>query len=933
VKKPGSADLWRFMTGMRDPRDYSFWWRYDWAGRCIEGAGKDGLWWGRLEYDRDRRQTKVTERQGGVWAFRYDDSDTLVEIEDPYGGKLQREVDDEGKVVREIDSGGRELQWLYDSTGIHTGRRDDLGYEYPPEEQMPKLPDPLAPQAPTTAYEWCVGEREEEPVEPWRLSKQRPRETAHSLAAFLPPEAQAAADDVIRPPSPGDKPKPERRYDDLGHLVEEVDPFGRRRLWRYDPAGNEVWHSDADGKSHQKETHSWNLVGTEIDPSGHRTSYSYTSTEQVSAIIDPKGTTSEYDYDEKDRLIRVRRHGVTKEEYEYDQGDRLVEKRDSQGNVLLQLTYDERSLVKRRILTDGGVQMFFHAPGGEPTEASTNRHQVLIGRDLRGRVRSDKVDGLGLERTGTDALEVTTYFDRFKVSVTGDTRGTVSLVDPTGAEHILRTSPDGLTLRQHAGGTTELCQYDDQGKREGVVLCRQFHRGVRRGIRQVRAIRYQYTAQGDLVGVFDSDRGLTRYDVDSAHRLIKEDGPDGTFAFEHDEAGNLVSKPGLALAVTDQNRLTWANGQEYLFNDRNHLAESRPARGTREWLDRRRPGGLNVRYFYDSLDMLVRVEDEHGEPWTAEYDGLGRRLSCGRCKQQTRFFWDGERLAAEIAPQGYVRLYLYPDHEARVPWLIVDSESFDSFPESAWVYSVFTNQVGMPVLVEDQLGQEVWQAKRVDPYGAVEVELGAEIDLNLRWPGHYYDADTGLHYNRFRYYDPQLGRYLQCDPVGQSGGVNLYAYAPNPVVFVDLLGLAHKKRGKANKAKNGTNAETPRDPNAKAGGAVSNKGGNATDMPVIAPRTPAWKDAVKDLKKPGKSKNYRVKSQADAEALLREGRGDVPKFDTYTGEAYKKGYEVHPNESHTINAPENDLPHVKWKDWSGGKGDGASGHIFFGEST
>jgi RHS repeat-associated protein len=60
-----------------------------------------------------------------------------------------------------------------------------------------------------------------------------------------------------------------------------------------------------------------------------------------------------------------------------------------------------------------------------------------------------------------------------------------------------------------------------------------------------------------------------------------------------------------------------------------------------------------------------------------------------------------------------------------------------------------------------------------------------------RWPGHYYDPETGLHYNRWRYYDPTLGRYLQSDPLGYAGSpVNLYAYAPNPPVQVDLLGLA-----------------------------------------------------------------------------------------------------------------------------------------------
>ena len=105
----------------------------------------------------------------------------------------------------------------------------------------------------------------------------------------------------------------------------------------------------------------------------------------------------------------------------------------------------------------------------------------------------------------------------------------------------------------------------------------------------------------------------------------------------------------------------------------------------------------------------------------------------------------------------------------------------------------------------------------------------------------------------------------------------------------------------------------------------------ASELPIIRPGTPEWRAAVQDLRSPGKSKNYRVKTKEEAEQLLEEGRGPLPKKETYTKEKYNHGQECHPDESRTANAPDNDLPHIKWKDWRAGKKGGANGHIFYDE--
>jgi RHS repeat-associated protein len=105
----------------------------------------------------------------------------------------------------------------------------------------------------------------------------------------------------------------------------------------------------------------------------------------------------------------------------------------------------------------------------------------------------------------------------------------------------------------------------------------------------------------------------------------------------------------------------------------------------------------------------------------------------------------------------------------------------------------------MPLRVEDASRAVVWSPKTIDGYGWVELDVASTIDLRLRFVGHFYDDDLELFYNRYRDYDPKLGRYLQPDPLGHEGSLNLYSYPANPFVDVDILGLIHPKKPRKTK--------------------------------------------------------------------------------------------------------------------------------------
>ena len=117
-------------------------------------------------------------------------------------------------------------------------------------------------------------------------------------------------------------------------------------------------------------------------------------------------------------------------------------------------------------------------------------------------------------------------------------------------------------------------------------------------------------------------------------------------------------------------------------------------------------------------------------------------------------------------------------------------------PKDETAYWVQTDHLGSPHALKDQSKTVVWQWN-IDQFLAIRQPNqdpdndGNQVTFNLRYPGQYYDSTTGLHYNTFRYYDPQTGRYITSDPIGLAGGLNTYLYAnANPLYWIDPDGLS-----------------------------------------------------------------------------------------------------------------------------------------------
>jgi RHS repeat-associated protein len=192
---------------------------------------------------------------------------------------------------------------------------------------------------------------------------------------------------------------------------------------------------------------------------------------------------------------------------------------------------------------------------------------------------------------------------------------------------------------------------------------------------------------------------------------------------------------------------------------------------------------------YNAHGRLVSVA-EGGQTIAAyAYDGLSRRISKTTAAGTTRFVWDSSaRLLEEQDAAGYwTKEYVWFGGEPLA--MIVPAAEGETV---SWFVN---DHLGTPQALTDAGGDVVWRV-RYEPYGAVLLDEDPDGDetptvCNLRFPGQYEDAETGWSYNYFRYYAPELGRYLQADPVGINKGKNLpYQYVSNaPIDFVDSLGL------------------------------------------------------------------------------------------------------------------------------------------------
>jgi len=189
--------------------------------------------------------------------------------------------------------------------------------------------------------------------------------------------------------------------------------------------------------------------------------------------------------------------------------------------------------------------------------------------------------------------------------------------------------------------------------------------------------------------------------------------------------------------------------------------------------------GGTTTYTYNYENRLSRIDFPGGGYATYKYDVKGRRIEKNVNGTITKYLYDGDSPITEYNGSGILqRNYFYGAGDIN-PSMLFENNN---------VYYYYHDHLNTPQAVTNESGTIVWNAV-YKSFGEVSITTGT-VTNNFRFPGQYYDSESGLYYNYHRYYEHETGRYLSIDPKGLDAGINLYAYAEaNPIKYIDPLGL------------------------------------------------------------------------------------------------------------------------------------------------
>ncbi|WP_220814068.1 RHS repeat-associated core domain-containing protein [Pseudomonas paralcaligenes] len=527
------------------------------------------------------------------------------------------------------------------------------------------------------------------------------------------------------------------------------------------------------------------------------THHEYDSLNRLFRTTDVKFGVTSYDYDVNDQVIAVAAPNNAVTTYAYDDlGNRLSE--DSPDRGLTHYAYDAAGNLISRQNARGVTALFSYDALNRVTAVDYpgSEEDVQFGYDCPASIgrRCQVIDSSGTQvfehdgfgnvlkhtRSGTWGSFVTEY--------TYDAGSRVSQVTASSGTQATYTRDDlgrVIGVRATVDGQQKALISGRNYRADGLPTAQFFGNGL------VESRSYDLSGRLKQINLAGE---VWNHEYDWNSNLTLRQSPAGTDQFEYDELdrldgftiGNLspasytYDKNGNRLSET----LNGATYQHDYFNASNRLLSRAGSPVSHDEVGNRTSHGLRT-LTYNSANRLYQVLEQGLVVATYVYNGLGQRVQKITNSGTTLYHYglDGE-LVAETNASARLRDYIWLDGQ---PLAQVEAGGDTLF--------LHTDHLATPRRASNASGEVVWRWDST-PFGETSPSQdpdgnGLATIVNLRFPGQYYDSESGLHYNYFRDYDPQTGRYVESDPIGLEGGLNTYGYTyQNPINNFDPDGRA-----------------------------------------------------------------------------------------------------------------------------------------------
>ena len=826
---------------------------YDPDGWCTHTWGDGGIYDRRILYDELKHVTIVDDSRGGRTQYHGNPAGLVDRMVDPMGVETMYEwhpqqyqktaeidglghrtawaYDDRGNKILERDALGNETRWAYNDLNVPMTRLDALGGVWNRDnDSRGKLVRSTNPLGEVTRFKHdrrgnLVS------VEDAKGRRVALRYTsAGELCEIIDAEGHVTSVEL------DDRGLPVRQVDALGgetHIQRDAcgrqiamkRPDGSLLRFAYDGEGNLTEHTDALGNVTKYRYAGLNQLVERIDPMGGEVQYIRDIEDDVIAVVNEAGERYELTRDVAGRVVKERGFDGRLIELRYDRGGQVDEmvnaqerrtkiERDALGRAIKQI------VPKRPVLSDplpeGEACEYAYDALGGLIYAKNEACEIAFKRDALGRVIEERSTPRAPSAETNEAAAMIADMTGATAAtpVLGDMREIVieSLYDVSGDRVARRTSlghetsydfdgngdlvgvtfgkgalwgsfdadalatgastraPWRATIARDAmgneidrnlpGGIASRWEREAMGRPRVQRIA---HNGAAMG-----AVGYRWRSAEQLAGMIDTLAGATWFEHDARGYLVSAAQPGSEVLHRAPDAvGNVHRSADRADRVyAAGGRLEEAGGLRYVHDADGQLVE------------KVLPDGRSWKYAWDFAGQLVEVTRPDGETVSFAYDALGRRVRKSFAGKAVRYVWDGNDLVHELAGEADA-----------VTW-VFEPGTFAPLAkeEEGKRYGVIVDHLGTPRMMADEAGALVWKAQ-LDVYGVARTDV-AVTGCPWRWPGQYEDEETGLYYNRFRYYDPEAGRYVSQDPIGLTGGLAQYAYPDDPTARFDPYGLS-----------------------------------------------------------------------------------------------------------------------------------------------